>query len=536
MKNHFNKHVMFGVMLLLFLSAGVQAQGSSSLSTWHQKNAELRFRIEKDYTHSLIPSISLLDVTPDKKSASVGKWVEKNRWSQKPRVNGKLCLNFLPALNSKPVIYNISRDCTHFVARGSFVDGADPNASVRFEVHTDRRPLFRSPPITVRNPVVEINVAIPPQSKQIHLVTDARDNKYLRWAKWVDPGFMLKRQYPKVSLARIFAPGYNLEDLVPEVFATTDGARVESRILSVGRGEPMDILFDSSQGNPSYLVYLVPRSKYSRPAASWQPKAGLVLETKWRKNRFGSSDKLPQFRKAFESIVEPVGRSLVDDIQHTFPIHRMPKHDQASPANQGGHGLYHYKGFFRVDKGGKYSFATVSNWDSYLTIDDKPVVAWPGRHGTGGGTRGQKQGTVSLKPGIHKLEYFNYSPWGRMYCLAAWKKPGGKLRPMTRTDFVPFGRYRISSADSRESSKAYVPFEWAAVDEFRVEQAGRSFVAMRFKAVVPPGSKYSYRWTFGDGTSAAGDTVDHVFLRPELHKVRLETRSEEKVVARSAHD
>jgi len=214
----------------------------------------------------------------------------------------------------------------------------------------------------------------------------------------------------------------------------------------------------------------------------------------------------------------------------------MPKYDAANPPKRGGYGLYHYKGFFEVYKGGKYSFATVSNWDSYLTIDDKLVVAWPGQHGTGGGTRGQKQGTVSLTPGIHKLEYFNYSPWGKMYCLAAWKKPGEKLRPMTRTDFIPFGRYRPTLAGFSEPSKTYMPFEWSVVDDFRLEQAGRSFVTMRFKALAPPGSDHSYFWTFGDGTSETGQTVDHVFLRPALHRVRLEARSQEKVVAQSAHD
>ncbi len=530
------RHILFRIALVSFFSAGVRSQGTSALSVWHEENAELRFRIEKDYSHSLIPNVSLLDFPPDKKSESVAKWIEKNRWSQKPRVNGRLSLNFLPSFSSKPVIYNLHRDFIHFVARGSLIDGADPNTSVRFEIHSDRRPLFRSPPITVQNPVVEINVAIPPGSRQLKLVTNPRDDKYLRWAKWVDPGFMLRRQYPKVSFTRIYAPGFNLEDFVPEVFATSDGSRVDSRILSVGRGEPMDILFDSSEGNPSYLVYLVPKSKHRKPPLSWQPQAGIVLETKWTKNRFRSSDRLPEFSAAFKSVVEPIGRSLVDDIQHVFPIHRMPAHDAANAGARGGYGLYHYRGFFPVYKGGKYSFATVSNWDSYLTVDDKLVVAWPGQHNIHGGTRGQKQGGVSLTPGIHKLEYFNYSPWSQMYCLAAWKRPGEKLRPMTRTDFLAFGRYKPVFAGFNEPSRLYMSFGWSAIDDFRVEQTSRSFVTMRFKALVPPGGKYSYRWTFGDGTNATGQTVDHVFLRPALHRVRLEARSEEKVAAQSAHD
>ena len=75
MEDNDNKHILFWIALVLFFSAGVQSQGTSSSSAWRQKNAELRFRIEKDYTHSLIPSVSLLDVVPDKKSESVGKWI-----------------------------------------------------------------------------------------------------------------------------------------------------------------------------------------------------------------------------------------------------------------------------------------------------------------------------------------------------------------------------------------------------------------------------------------------------------------------------
>ncbi len=534
MENRRHKHILFWIALVFFLVVAVRSQGSSA-SDWHQGDAELRFRIEKDYTHSLIPNISLLDVVPDKKSESVAKWIEKNRWAEKRRVNGRLALNFIPS-QSKPIIYNLHRDFTHFVARGSVIDGADPNTSVRFEVHSDKRPLFRTPPVTVQNPVAEINVAIPPRSRQLELVTSSRDSKFRRWAKWVDPGFMVRRNYPKVSFTRISAPGYNLEDFVPEIFATSDGTRVESRVLSAARGEPMDILFDTSEGHPSYMVYLVPKSKYGRPVSSWQPQAGLVLETKWAKNRFGKSDRLPEFTKGFESIVDSVGCSLVDDIQHVFPIHRMPKHDASRPSPSGGYGLYHYRGYFPVYQGGRYSFATVSNWDSYLTVDDKLAVAWPGQHGTGGGTRGQKQGTVSLTPGIHKLEYFNYNPWGKMYCLAAWKKPGEKLRPMTRTDFAAFGRYRPASAGLSEPGKTYMPFEWSIVDDFRLEQTGRSFVTMRFKALAPPGSDHSYRWTFGDGMSATGQTADHVFLRPALRRVRLEMHSQEELVASVAHD
>ncbi|MHC4567407.1 MAG: PKD domain-containing protein, partial [Planctomycetota bacterium] len=360
--------------------------------------------------------------------------------------------------------------------------------------------------------------------------------KYYSWARWVDPGFVLRRQYPQVSAVSIHAPGYNLEDFVPAVRATGDGSAVDSRILSVSEGGPMDILFDTSDASLSYLVYLVPKSRAGTASSSWEPKAGLILETKWSKKGFAPEDRLPEFAAAFDGIAESVGRSLVDDIQHVFPIHRTPDHDGGNHPNKGGHGLYRYRGFFQVNQAGTYSFATMSNWDSYLAVDGKLVIGWPGKHNQWDGRRGEKQGTVSLSPGVHKLEYYNYSPWGRMYCLAAWKKPGDELRPMTRTDFLAVGQYRPILARLNDPDKIYVPFEWSTIDEFRTEQTGRAFVTMRFDGLIPPGSGYSCRWTFDDGIAATGRTVEHVFLRQGLRKVQLEVRSEDKVVGRTSDD
>jgi len=530
------RYFLLSTFIVLPVSTNVRSQESRTSIPWHIKGAAIRFRIEKDDDYSLIPNVSLLDIEPDKKSANVKKWIEKNRWNERRRINGRLHQNLLPSFGSSPMIYNLHKDFTHFVARAGFIDGADPNASVSFELYADKRLFFRTGPLTMQRPLVEINAAIPARTKQLKLVTKAPDNKYYRWAKWIDPGFMLRGQYPNVSLVRIYAPGYNLEDFVPEILATSSGDRVNSRILFVQQGEPMDILFESPKASPSYLVYLVPKDRYRQSSSPWQGQAGLVLETKWTKRGFQPSDRLPQFIEAFNSIDEPVGRSLVDNIHHSFPIHRMPEYNKNNSSMESGFGLYYYQGFFQVNKNGKYIFATISRWDSYLIIDDKLVVSWPGKHDIPGGIRGEKQGSVSLQPGIHKLEYYHYSPWGRMYSVAAWKKPNEKLRVMTRGDFVPVGRYKATSSGFNDPNKVHAGFEWSTIDDFRLEQTGPSFVAMRFKAVKPAGSKYSYRWTFDDGTIATGDTIDHVFLRPALRKVQLRVSLEDKLLAQAVHD
>ena len=530
---HFRKFLC-RVLVVLSITVSAISQEPAGTSGWHENDAGLRFRIEKDYSHSLIPDVSLLDIPPDKKSKNVKEWIDKNRWIKRYQINGKLCQNILPSFGSGFITYNLNRDYIHFVARAGIVDGADPNTSVTFEVYADKRLIFRAGPLTPQKPLAEINTSIPAGSKQLRLITKSPENNYLGRAKWVDPGFMLRGGYPEVSLVRLYAPGHNLEDFVPEVIATNSGARVNSLVLSAGRGEPMDILFESPKANPSYLVYLVPKDKRTNPSQSWEPRAGLVLQTKWARQGLRSSDRLPEFLEAFNGAAKPVASSLVDDIHHAFGIHLLPEYETPQ---QGGFGLHHYKGFFKTDKNGKYRFATISRYDSYISVDDKPVVGWPGRHDVNKARRGEKQGTISLEPGVHKLEYFLCSPWQEMFAVAAWKKPSEEFRVMTRTDFVGVGRFKAVSADLGEPNQVYAAFEWSPIDDFRLEQTGPCFVTMQFDAIRPdPLTRYSYRWVFDDGTTAEGETVKHVFLRSGLRKVRLEIDLQGKVLARSEHE
>jgi len=124
-----------------------------------------------------------------------------------------------------------------------------------------------------------------------------------------------------------------------------------------------------------------------------------------------------------------------------------------------------------------------------------------------------------------------------MFAVAAWKKSSEEFRVMTRTDFVGVGRFKAVSADLNEPNQVCAAFEWSAIDDFRLEQTGPCFVTMQFDAIKPdPVTRYSYRWTFDDGTTAEGETVEHVFLRSGLRKVRLEIGLQGKMPAKSEQE
>ena len=61
-------NILSCVLIVLSIIAAVKSQEPAGTSGWHENDAGLRFRIEKDYSHSLVPDVSLLDIPPDKKS------------------------------------------------------------------------------------------------------------------------------------------------------------------------------------------------------------------------------------------------------------------------------------------------------------------------------------------------------------------------------------------------------------------------------------------------------------------------------------
>ena len=56
------RHVLLCMILVVPVSYQVGAQDTP---VWHEPRADISFRIEKDDTQALIPSVSLLDVCPD---------------------------------------------------------------------------------------------------------------------------------------------------------------------------------------------------------------------------------------------------------------------------------------------------------------------------------------------------------------------------------------------------------------------------------------------------------------------------------------
>jgi len=500
--------------------------------SWDVEDATLRFRIEKDHTYPQVPDVHLSDLKAEKGSSSVRKSKTNGQWAGRYyELNGKLYKGGIAISAPANAVYKYQKEFGRFVALAGVSDRADPNASASFEVYADWRELYKSGLLTKQMPPVEINLQIPPGTKQLKLLTDGSNMNNHRWANWVNAGFLLKGKNPKVSYVKVYTPGYDPTDFEAAVFTST-GRQVGSQLLWTKQGEPMEILFDNSQGRAVYFVYLVHKNKYKLIPLEWEPKAGLILETRRTAKTDPKCHELSGLLEVWDEDAEPVGRSLVDGIHRGFPIYRMPDFGSDNPSKKGGLALYRYKGFFRTEKKGQYIFAIASDGGSHLLIDGNVVVSWPGEHDYRAGIRGEKQGQVMLEPGVHKLEYLNCSPWGKMFTLAALQRPEEKLNLVTRSDFLPVRRYVVTAIGYNELTKDGGSFEWQIADDWRADQRQATLVQVRFNVIkAGKADDCSYRWKFDDGKIETGESVEHVFLRPGMRTVTLEVLKDQEVFA-----
>jgi tetratricopeptide (TPR) repeat protein len=330
-----------------------------------------------------------------------------------------------------------------------------------------------------------------------------------------------------LSQVRLFLPDPAWEGLPIRVF-TESGVAVGSDVLWTAPGEPVTLLFDSSSASKSYHVYV---------ASNWpplhltDPHAGVWLETRAGDGRVitTTQDMLDAWSKS--TTVE--GRALVPSI--------FEGGNRFGPQTN----LFlHLQGWFAIDKPKHLDFAPVSVDSSFVLVDGKEVVKWPGDHDWGYGPQGPPQGGVDVTAGIHVVDYYNayrQRDGGRppvLACLSVQNgpSPGWAMLTPDQKFFRPvmndhITSYELQTAPGPGERVPQLAFGWDVNDDspLYTDYADLGFVAMQFTAYSPPNGTAT--WTFDDGTTQAGAQVTHVFPRPGMRTVQLAIKDGDRVVA-----
>ena len=235
----------------------------------------------------------------------------------------------------------------------------------------------------------------------------------------------------------------------------------------------------------------------------WQPKAGLILETKRKPS--GRADNWEEMKKLLSRSKKVYGAGFREKI-----------FDGYNPYGPSDNYLSIYHGFFYAPLSGRYSFATVSNDASFLFVDGKLIAQWPGFHGAGGGRRAQHHGEIYLKAGIHEIEYYHMEARGSQACVAAWRKPGDKKYEVIPSRyFLPVIKAKQIRYEKRDNPYP-ADFYYDLLNNF---YAGKDILTqVRFFSP----SNGLLEWNLGDGMKIVGESkFDHVYLEFKNYHVTL---------------
>ncbi|OPZ30525.1 MAG: PKD domain protein [Lentisphaerae bacterium ADurb.BinA184] len=285
------------------------------------------------------------------------------------------------------------------------------------------------------------------------------------------------------------------------VLVDAAGQRRPVRVLS-RLGSRLKILFEAAE-EESLWAYVVENAPDGEAAA---PRSGLLHES--RAYNGETVDSLAQFEGLWKTAT-PQGARFEEAV---FAAH--------NPFGPAAASLHRYDGVLRIETAGEYTFCTASSDASFLLIDGKPVVSWPGRHGPEGGLGGQQRGGVTLAPGPHRFAYLHANCGEPLYAIAAWILPGEKPHEVIPSAaFTPAAYAQVGRLEHREGGES-ADFTWE--NQYMATFGTRAVYRLEFQAAAPrDGEAATVEWDFGDGTRGAGLVTTHAYFRPGDYRVTL---------------
>ena len=289
--------------------------------------------------------------------------------------------------------------------------------------------------------------------------------------------------------------------------ATAAGDPVACQVLMVGPGDQASLAFALEGLAERYYVYF--GNAQPPPGKALEIRRGVLLEM--RAYTGGGFASLEQIQKVFERSQELVGKGMVDSVFLGL--------NPFGPQNRL---ACRFEGYFTVQTPGSYEFACTSRHDNYMLVDDKLVYQYLGRELDRTPTAQQK---VELKGGLHKLTIYHVNSQGDPIVVAAWRGPGEKnLKPIPAQAFAPV--LRAAPGPMEDYGKALTI-------DFLPQHDGEAFVIDRyyqrygFTALQAPKipDKVVWQWDFGDGQSAVGADVQHIYLVPGQYAVTLKAKT-----------
>jgi tetratricopeptide (TPR) repeat protein len=240
-----------------------------------------------------------------------------------------------------------------------------------------------------------------------------------------------------------------------------------------------------------------------KPGQPWSPQRGVLLKI-YRKAKPGHPKTLRELHK------------MIGDAKLEGAGFRGGISDGFNPFGPSDEYISVYDAYLRIDAAGEYAFCTVSDDGSWVLINNHDVTSWPGAHGMDGGARGEKNGTIKLREGTAHIQYFQEEGTDGQMAFLGWKPPGAEqFGPIPPEQWLSVRRAGAGAYQVHGKPVLAVPrveidstywirdSESKQVTLVRCADLGRS----------RDDDKKRREWSFGDGLTAEGREVTHVYFR-----------------------
>ncbi|HUY36626.1 MAG TPA: PKD domain-containing protein [Pirellulales bacterium] len=249
------------------------------------------------------------------------------------------------------------------------------------------------------------------------------------------------------------------------------------------------------------------------PSGDWVPRYGLVYTTLRRPE--GDNPKT----------VADLASMLAASTAADGARYQRQISDGFNPFGSSDNYMSVYRGWIEIPAAGRYRFCTASNEASFSFLDGKELVHWPGRHTEERGIHGEKNAAVELIAGRHYVEYYHEEVALQQMAFLGWSPPGAVMEQFSGIPESVFVAPHQALVARYETPTGRAPrFEPAIVDTIWPElRREGQYTRCRFRIdpAGPLGESATYRWDFGDGQSALGAEVEHVYLAVGNYTVKL---------------
>jgi tetratricopeptide (TPR) repeat protein len=245
--------------------------------------------------------------------------------------------------------------------------------------------------------------------------------------------------------------------------------------------------------------------------ATWHPRRGVLLRV-YRKSKEGHPKTLPELQRLIRSS-DLEGACFCSGISDGF--------NRLGPSE---HYISVYEGYLRIDEPGTYLFCTVSDDGSWVRINDRTVVEWPGGHGWQGAERGEKNGEIKLGKGVARVQYYHEEGTGEQMAFLGWKAPGEeRFGGIPREQWLSVRTARAVGYEARGKPVIAVPAVQVLNTYWVCDSDDRQATLVEFRdhSRSRAGGIVKTHWSFGDGLEAEGAKLRHVYFRTGRPEVAL---------------